>query len=453
MIKVNEMSNLNRRTFLTRCLQGGVTMAGLTNLQLNALNNVVSQQSFGDYKALVCVFLMGGNDSLNMLVPLSGENRQHYLNSRQNLAIENPLAIQPLTSQDGGVGLHTGLASLSTIFSERRLAFVSNVGSLIEPINKSEYKAKARLIPKQLFSHNDQQATWMRGREGSTIRKGWGGRLLEILEANNQFSSNISLAGTNLWQTSAAANPFSLNKNGVAELVPVRGTSKQSQIMNNALKQLYSQGSHPLSDSYSQLTDRAWRNSEQIRLALNQAPTLQTVFSNTSLSNQLKAVAKMISTNQTLDVKRQIYFVSMGGFDTHDNQIIAHEALLQQLANGLKEFDQAMTEMSMQEKVTTFTMSDFGRTLTSNGDGTDHGWAGHQIIMGGGIKGGDIYGALPSQRLDSEQDVGGGRIIPSTANEQYFNTLAQWFGMSSNYSADLFPNLQYFNQKELSFFV
>jgi uncharacterized protein (DUF1501 family) len=448
------MTMLNRRDFLKRCLQGGVAMAGLSSLQLNALNNIVSQQSYSEYKALVCVFLLGGNDSLNMLVPLTGANRQDYLATRQNMAITNPVAIQPLTPQEGDVGLHPGLASLEPLFTQKRLAFISSVGSLVEPITLSQYKANSKLIPQQLFSHSDQQATWMRGREGASIKQGWGGRLLEILEVNSEYSSNISLSGTNLWQTGTATNPFSMNKNGVTELYPVLGTGTQSQIMNDALSEMYSgNNTHPISEAYTQLMGRAWHNSDQLRLALDQAPLLQSAFSNTNLSKQLKTVARTISINQILGCKRQIFFIGMGGFDTHDNQIVAHPSLLQQLADGLKEFDQAMTELALQESVTTFTMSDFGRTLTSNGDGTDHGWAGNHIVMGGAVKGGEIYGTLPSQRLGSDQDVGGGRIIPGIANEQYFNTMAKWFGMDSQYSADLFPNLNYFDQQDLAIFA
>ena len=378
--------SINRREFLSLCVKGSVSTAALTSLQLQALTGATNAVELGDYKALVCVYLYGGNDSLNMLVPLEGEQRSLYKQSRQNLAVESPLELSIKSQFAGGVGIHPSLEPIQNVFESQNLAFIGGVGTLLAPTTLNDYKNKTIGLPKHLFSHNDQQAAWMYGREKQSLNSGWGARLLERLELQDGLTSAIN----------------------------------NTQAMNSALES---------------------------------APALITPFSDNSLSEQFAAVAKTISVQAKLSTQRQVFFVSMGGYDTHDNQLTTHPALLNTLAQGLSEFDSAMKELDMADKVTTFTMSDFGRTLTSNGDGTDHGWAGNQIVMGGAVKGGNIYGELLTQHLDGPQDTGGGRLIPSVANEQYFATLAQWFGVPSSELVDIFPNLSNFDHTTLGFFV
>lgn len=445
--------SINRRQFLSLCLKGSVSAAALTSLQLQALTGAANAQELGDYKALVCVFLYGGNDSLNMLLPLDGEQRSLYEQSRQNLAVTNPLDLSVSSQFAGGVGIHPSLMPLQNVFESQNLAFVSGVGTLLAPTTLDDYKNNAVPLPKHLFSHNDQQASWMYGREKASINSGWGARLLERLAVQDEFAANISLDGTNLWQTGTSTNAFAFNKSGISSINAFGGYQPRTEHVTNIMNRLLGSTNHVLGNAYANGLNSAINNTQSMNNALEQAPALITSFSDTSLSEQLSAVAKTISVQSSLSTQRQVFFVSMGGFDTHDNQLTTHPALLNTLANGLSEFNSAMNELGMSDKVTTFTMSDFGRTLTSNGDGTDHGWAGNQIVMGGAVKGRNIYGELLTQQLDGPYDTGGGRLIPQIANEQYFATLAQWFGVPSSELVDIFPNLSNFNSATLDFFV
>ncbi|KHM44499.1 hypothetical protein PL71_19050 [Pseudoalteromonas distincta] len=445
--------SINRREFLSLCVKGSVSAAALTSLQLQALTGATNAVELGDYKALVCVYLYGGNDSLNMLVPLEGEQRNLYEQSRQNLAVESPLELSIKSQFAGGVGIHPSLEPIQNVFESQNLAFIGGVGTLLAPTTLNDYKNKTIGLPKHLFSHNDQQAAWMYGREKQSLNSGWGARLLERLELQDEFAANVSLDGTNLWQTGSASNAFALNKSGISSINAFGGYQPRSEHVTAIMNRLLSNTSHPLSTAYANGLTSAINNTQAMNSVLESAPALITPFSDNSLSEQFAAVAKTISVQAKLSTQRQVFFVSMGGYDTHDNQLTTHPALLNTLAQGLSEFDSAMKELDMADKVTTFTMSDFGRTLTSNGDGTDHGWAGNQIVMGGAVKGGNICGELLTQHLDGPQDTGGGRLIPSVANEQYFATLAQWFGVPSSELVDIFPNLSNFDHTTLDFFV
>lgn len=445
--------SINRRQFLSLCLKGGVSAAALTSLQLQALTGSVNAVELGDYKALVCIFLYGGNDSLNMLVPLEGEQRSLYEQSRQNLAVASPITLNTATQFAGGVGLHPSLSPIQRVFNESNLAFVGGVGTLLAPTTYNDYKNNAVALPKHLFSHNDQQASWMYGREKQSLNSGWGARLLERLNQQDQFAANVSLDGTNLWQTGSQTKAFALNKSGISRINAFGGYQPRTDHVTNIMNRIMGNTHHPLSDAYAKSFNSAINNTQTMNNALETAPELITTFSDSSVSQQLAAVAKAISVQSTLATQRQVFFVSMGGFDTHDNQLETHPLLLNSLAQSLSEFNSAMQELNMADKVTTFTMSDFGRTLTSNGDGTDHGWAGNQLVMGGAVKGGDIYGEFLTQHLDGPQDVGSGRLIPSVANEQYFASLAQWFGVPSSELSDIFPNLTNFDRTTLDFFM
>lgn len=445
--------SINRRDFLSLCLKGSVSAAALTSLQLQALTGATNAIELGDYKALVCVYLYGGNDSLNMLVPLEGEQRNLYEQSRQNLAVASPIELSIKNQFAGGVGIHPSLAPIQSVFESQNLAFVGGVGTLLTPTSLDDYKNKAVPLPQHLFSHNDQQASWMYGRERESLNTGWGARLLERLAVHDEFAANISLDGTNLWQTGTSTNAFALNKSGISTINAFGGYQPRTEHVTSIMKRILGNTNHVLGTAYANGLNSAINNTQSMNNALEDAPELITSFSETSFSEQLAAVAKTISVQAKLSTQRQVFFVSMGGFDTHDDQLTTHPALLNTLASGLNEFNSAMSELDMSDKVTTFTMSDFGRTLTSNGDGTDHGWAGNQIVMGGAVKGQNIYGELLTQQLDGPQDTGGGRLIPQVANEQYFATLAQWFGVPSSELVDIFPNLSNFNNTTLDFFV
>lgn len=444
----------SRRHFLSLCLRGGLGMAALSAMQLRFMQSVLAaeQQPFNDYKALVCIFLYGGNDSLNMLIPLAGDSLQFYQQARQALTVTDALPLQPVHAVEDGIGLHPSLAPLLPYFEQRKLAVVSAVGSLVQPMTKAEYLAGSVIKPQHLFSHNDQQDTWMRGREPQIVSRGWGAQMLELLYQQPDFASCISLAGGNLWQSGDALNPFGLTSAGVPDILATRRNDIRSTTLRHITKAIMQGQQHPLSQHYGQININTIERSAIVREALQQAPDFADVFpANNTLAGQLKKVAQLISARDTLNVNRQVFFVRMGGFDTHGDQLSLHPVLLAKVAEAMAAFQQAMDSSGNSDKVTSFTMSDFGRTLSTNGDGTDHGWAGHQLVMGGAVNGADIYGTVPQQRLGGERDVGAGRIIPEFANEQYFATLAQWFGVSPAQCLQLFPNLAHFNQTNLGF--
>ncbi|MBU1438823.1 MAG: DUF1501 domain-containing protein [Gammaproteobacteria bacterium] len=442
------MQQQSRRQLLKNMLQGSLGLAALSSLQLTAMQKALAAQSapITDYKALVCVFLFGGNDSANMLVPLAGDSLADYVTARQSLAVSGALPISPRTAVNDGIGLHPALASLQLLFNTGELAIVSGVGALQQPTTKIQVQQGNAVLPKNLYSHNDQQATWMRGQEPQSFDRGWGAQMLELLESSPDFSSCISLSGTNLWQRGQLLQPFGMSANGVPSLSAHSGNSSRALLLKNLQASLLAQQTHPLANLYAQSNSAAQARSVIVADALTQAPTLNTQFAaGNNLAQQLKMVARLMSVQSQLGVGRQVFFVGMGGFDTHDDQNTVHPALLGNLSAALASFQQATAELGLAQQVTTFTMSDFGRTLSSNGDGTDHGWAGNQLVLGGAVQGGDIYGQLVQQRLGSEFDVGGGRMIPTTANVQLFASLAHWFGLSESQRRQLFPALAAFD--------
>lgn len=444
----------SRRQFLNLCLHGCLGAAALSAVQLRFLQSVLAaeQQPFTDYKALVCIFLYGGNDSLNMLIPLAGDSLQFYQQARQGLAVSDALPLTPKTAVEDGIGLHPSLAPLKPYFEQQKLAIISAVGTLIQPTTKAEYLAGTVEKPQYLFSHNDQQDTWMRGREPQLVSRGWGAQMLELLYQQPDFASCIGFGGSVLWQSGATISPFSLTSAGVPELNAIRRNDTRSTALRQATIAMMNQKQHPLNNHYANINAAALERSVVVRDALQQAPAFTDVFpAGNTLAAPLKTVAQLISSRDIMQTQRQIFFVRMGGFDTHGDQEQLHPVLLAKVAEAMAAFQQALDSTGDSDKVTSFTMSDFGRTLSTNGDGTDHGWAGHQLVMGGAVKGGDIFGTVPQQRLGGERDVGAGRIIPGFANEQYFATLAQWFGVSPAQCRQLFPNLANFNQDNLGF--
>ena len=448
------MTLKTRRQFLSLCLRGCLGAASLSALQMRFMQSVLAaeQQPFADYKALVCIFLVGGNDSLNMLIPMGGDSLQFYQQARQDLAVADALPLKPMREVEDGIGLPPSMSALLPLFEQRKLAVVSAVGSLVQPTTKAEYLSGSIIKPQHLFSHNDQQDTWMRGREPQIISRGWGAQMLELLYQQPDFASCISLAGSNLWQSGELISPFGLTHGGVPELQATRRSDVRSNVLRQATQALLTGQTHPLGSHYAQLNNNAIERSAIMRQALKLAPDFTDVFpSGNTLAAQLRKVAQIISARDSLNVGRQVFFVRMGGFDTHGDQQRLHPILLGRVAEAMAAFQQAMDDSGNSNNVTSFTMSDFGRTLSTNGDGTDHGWAGHQLVMGGAVKGGDIFGAVPQQKLGGERDVGAGRIIPEFANEQYFATLAQWFGLSAAQCLQLFPNLKNFNQANLQF--
>ena len=450
----------NRRHFLKQAasLTLGSSSAYATSAGLQLANAMV--QPDASYKALVCIFLFGGNDAFNMVVPTGGAEYASYKVSRQTLAIEQNklLSLSRLRGSGTALGLHPTMTHAQQLFNSGKLALLTNVGALVEPVTKINYQGNKSLLPPQLFSHNDQQ-TFLQSLQSSARRNGWAGRAADAMQSmntNKKLSMNISLSGSNIWQSGNSVVPYSIDAAGIKELENFN--TKTSDARELSRIQIYQallaqQQENIFQREYARTQTLAWDLAGDVKTALDAQAPLKTVFpAGNPLAANLKMVAQMLSARSSLQVSRQTFFIGMGDFDTHGDQLRRHDILLAQLSAGLDAFYKATVELGIEDQVTTFTTSDFGRTLTSNGDGTDHGWGSHQMIMGGAINGGNIYGQFPELIVGGQDDIGEGRIIPTTSMDQYAATLASWYGLPAGSYADVFPNLARFNSADLGIF-
>ena len=452
---------MNRRDFVKSLLGSsiGMSSAGAALSNMTLMNSALAQTNnrFDDYKALVCVFLHGGNDSFNMLIPSDDIKYQSYQTVRQNLAIAQSdlINITPSSATPYNLALPNFMTPMQQLFNQGNLAFLANTGPLLHPISKSQAQQNVNLLPPQLFSHNDQQKHWQTSWPEQTALTGWAGRMADlIMDTQNPLSMNLSITGTNILQTGVNSLPYSLDASGVETFSALDPNKSWNNDRINVLTQLMAAEKHKLGQAHNDIYNRAQNNIDNVANAIKSVSEPSITYPENHLANQLKMVATLASSQQLLSQPRQVFFVSMGGFDTHDNQNSDQPILLQSLSDALFAFNADLQARGLANNITSFTMSDFGRTLTSNGDGTDHGWGGHQIIMGGAVKGGDIYGTMPEDfTLNSSDDLGDGRIIPTTSVDQYAATLAKWFGLSTNEINAVFPNLSRFNSSDLGFMM
>lgn len=454
---------IHRRQFLRFSALGlvGAALSGPGGINISrafAFGPLASHRAFSDYKALVCVFLFGGNDSFNNVVPSSDAEYNVYAQSRQNLAIPQSilLPVNPTTPDGATYGFHPAMTEMRDLFESGRLAVIANVGPMIEPVTKESYEAQSVALPPQLFSHNDQQRQWQAAdRLGELKKTGWAGRMADMLasaNANQDLSMNITTFGHNLWQVGDAVIPYSVSNQGAVTLVGLFGGSGRQIRRRQAFEFLLNKDQeHVFEEEYARIQSRGMGLADNINTALANLPALNTVFPASNLANQLQMVARLIGIRDDLGVSRQVFFVGTGGYDTHDDQEQRQPALLQTLSQALSAFHSALTELGAGANVTTFTMSDFGRTLTSNGDGTDHAWGGHQFVMGDAVAGRDFYGTMPSLAIGGPDDTRGGRIIPTLAVDQYGATLGRWFGLTESELDQVFPNLANFAVRDLGF--
>jgi uncharacterized protein (DUF1501 family) len=417
-----------------------------------------------DYKALVCVLLNGGNNGFNWFVPTSNAAYASYALSRTNLALAQNtlLPLNGIASDGNTYGLHPSCPELQTLFNQGNVAVVCNVGTLVKPTTAVQAIAGAVPLPPQLFSHADQLTEWMTAYPQSLERYGWAGRIADLFASQgttDNLAFNISVGGSNYWQEGKTTIPYTLGINGAPTLDASTMSSFRGGLRVQATNALISQASsdaNPFVSQYAGIETNAAAKVGLVSAALGAAGDLATVFpaaspGDWSLSQQLHEVARVIKASSQIGDSRQIFFVEIGGFDTHNDELATQQQLLRFVSTYLSVFNTAMKEINMQNNVTTFTMSDFGRTLSSNANGSDHGWGNHQIIMGGAVAGGKYYGTMPSLLLGGADDFGSGRVVPSTSCDQFAATLARWFGVSSTQLPTLFPNLSNFASPWLSF--
>lgn len=452
--------SIKRRQFLQRSLLSGAATASAVGVLNSLAVSKALAQPASDYKALVCVFLYGGNDSFNMIVPRSDEHYQQYAQARQSLALgqQSLLPINPLSNEGIDYGLHPGMEAIQSLFDQGRVAIQANVGALLEPTDRTTYLQESVALPARLFSHNDQQDFWHAMEDPAPIPSGWAGRISDLLMDQNHnpnLALNISLSGANLMQVSSAGLPYNVSPSGIVALQAVSsdGGPAEQHRAQTYQSLLDKANSNLFSNEFSAVRLNAQQLSADLAGALANVPPLTSNFPAGQLGDAMAMVAQLIAAQNELAMSRQIFFIGFGGWDTHSDQATRHPLLLAELSAALGAFYNATEELGVANQVTAFTASDFGRTLTSNGDGTDHGWGSHQLVIGGAVSGQQIYGLMPSFQANGPQDAGQGRIIPGTAVDQYGATLARWFGVADSDLAEVFPNLGNFASSDIGFML
>jgi uncharacterized protein (DUF1501 family) len=454
----------SRREFLKR--SSAVSVAGAAApwaLNLAAIGEAAAQ-SASDYKALVCIFFYGGNDHGNTLVPYDTPNYNQYAALRSTLATPQAslanTVLAPTIALPGSrqYALAPELSALKPVFDAGRLGVLLNVGPLIVPTTKAQYTTRSVPLPPKLFSHNDQQSVWQASNpEGAT--SGWGGRIGDLFAAGNGQSTftAVSVSGNAVYLAGRSAVQYQVTSSGSVPINGIGNTLYGSAAAAQALRTLITSGTASaqlFEREHARVVQRSIDADVALRAGLAGIAPLATVFpSGNGLASQLSMVARMIAARNALGARRQVFFVSLGGFDTHDNLATDHPALLAQVGPALAAFDAATIELGVSQQVTAFTASDFGRTLASNGDGSDHGWGSYHFVFGGAVKGRGFFGQAPVLGNDGIDDVGQGRMLPTMAVDQLAASLATWMGVSGTDLASVVPGIGSYSVKDLGLFV
>lgn len=470
------------------CAALGSLAISATIRDFRLINSALAQggggSSFPDYKALVCIFLSGGNDSNNLIVP-RGAGYANYAAIRQNLAIPETdlLPIDPVNEDGNDYGFHPSCPELANLFGAGKLAVLFNVGPLLFPTSRTQYQKKLVALPPQLFSHSDMVTHWQTSLPDQPPRTGWGGRVADLLHPyQNELLSDpverakislcTSIAGANTFEVGASVQQYHVSTSGAVTLSGASPGSTREGVVRS-IAQLPQ--SNLQADAFGNIIDNAIAAGGMLNDAILPTAnwTWTTPFPNVSLGNQLKMVARIIAGRASLNIKRQIFFVSVGGYDTHTSQvgdnaplIGSHANLLNELSESIAAFQSAIEQIaahatygspSLVNGVTGFTASDFGRTLPTNGQGSDHGWGGHHLVFGGSggssgsVAGGRTYGTFPVLQVNGPDDTSTGRWIPTTSVDEYSATLAKWFGVDATHLPVVFPNLGRFAVPDLGF--
>ncbi len=459
-------NNNSRRKFLGQasCAAIGSTTLFSTLFNIKAMNAAAIANSSvnsqpGDYKALVVILLEGGMDSFNMLVPRDTTSYNTYNATRSNMALPlNSLrSIFPNNAPVGKqYGLHQSCQHMQTMFNDGDLSFVANVGTLIQPTTKAQYFSGTTPLPLGLYSHSDQSAHWQTGIPNARVAQGWGGKMADMMIAANEnttLSMSVSMSGSNLFQTGNTTSEFSMNEQGATSIDGYNGDWVYNRMRTAAIDGMINQGyQNAFKKTYVSTIKTGMDGADMLRAVIDNSPTFMTPFANDYFSSQMKVIAQTISGREPLGMSRQVFFVSLGGWDMHDDLLADQADLTYRLDQALNSFNQAMIQLGVQDKVTTFSLSEFARTLTSNGDGTDHAWGSNTFVMGGAVNGKNIFGQYPSLALGSSnpQEIYGA-LIPTTSTDQYFRDIALWYGVPPSEIATLFPNIGNFSSTPLGF--
>jgi len=486
-----------RRDFLRQAACAAVGTVALTNAirDLRLVSSAMAHEvtELTDYKALVCIFLSGGNDSNNLVIPVGASEYANYRAIRQNLALYeantnphptnaagNALPITPLNKDGHAYALHPSLVGLRTLFDEAKMALLFNTGPLLYPTNRTQYRARSVALPPQLFSHSDQVTHWQTSLPDQPPKTGWGGRIADVLHplqyellngtptaTSAKIALCTSLAGSNTYEVGDVFQQYHVSTSGAVTVSGVTGSRLQAMKDLLALPDVNLQR-----NAYADVVERAIATGDLLNnaIASSSAANFWTVpFPTTNLGNQLKMIARLIHARNPLSMKRQIFFTSVGGYDTHTSQVGnaanpadtslgAHANLLTEINGAVFAFARAMEQIgtlqndaAFDRRVTAFTASDFGRTFPTNGQGSDHGWGSHHMIIGGAVRGRRTYGTFPVHQVNGPDDTSTGRWIPTVSVDEYSATLAKWFGVTHTYLSTVFPNLHRFASPDLGF--
>ena len=464
----------SRRDFLrtTACALGGLALASTVD-SFQAVS-ALTPQAAPDYRALVCVFMNGGNDGNNMVVSLDQYAAYSAARAAAGLAIPQTSLLPVSPAGGGSYGFHPSMAEMQSLFNQGRLAVLCNTGPLVEPLTRATYQSGAGKRPLQLFSHSDQVALFQTAVADSVSQTGWGGRVADRTAGLNgaaTFPQNVSIAGINLFLTGGNTRQLAIadSNTSLANVLPLTMTGSAAEVNSrlasfNELRTL--DNGHKLVKAASDTRSSAMQT--RAALASVGSPTFAAAFPNTTLGRQLQQIARLIALRDTLGVKRQIFFAQLGGFDTHsgqravvNNQPGGQDGLLLQVSQAMNAFYAATVEMGIHNNVTTFTLSDFSRTLNPAGSGqnqvgSDHAWGNHHLILGGAVRGGSFYGTYPTLAAGGPDDTDGGsaprgRWIPTTSVEQYAATLAGWYGLAQSDFPAVFPLLDRFPTANMGF--
>lgn len=445
----------SRREFLKNCCALGAAGAVAGRLTQFGMMTASAQSGMG-YKALVCIYLSGGNDGNNLVVPMSASGYSAYSTGRSILALPQASLLPVASSSDSaGYGLHPRLTSLKSLYSQNKAALVFNVGTLVAPTSRSTYRSGVATVPKNLFSHSDQTNQWQTTNTAGSGGSGWSGRVIDIMASLNTttFPPGISVAGASAQLNGVQTHSINVSP-GSNFGVDSWGSSQGNLARQAALQQVLTFDTGvSLISSASGVTTSALKTAQDVNAALNGAPALTTVFPNSGLGNQLRQIASIIQVRAALGVNRQVFFCNMGGYDNHTDLLPSQDSLFSELDPAIGAFYAATQEMGVDQMVTTFTESEFGRTFQpSTGQGSDHAWGSHHMVIGGAVHGGNTYGTFPTLAIGGPDDTDNrGVWVPTTALDQYAATLAAWFGVNTQNLPAVFTNLPAFGNTLLGF--
>ena len=451
------MNQYTRRRFLkrgTQTLLGAGLALGAHPLRSLAYGQDLTQSVGDGYRALVCIYLEGGCDGFSLMLPTGSYEQQAFSQARGNLAVSQS-DILPLGDGTSPIGLHRSAQALQSHYDSGNLAMISNVGTLIQPTTVEQYNNNAVALPAQLFSHSDQAIQWQQLQGRTSSIEGWGAKAAQYLDAYQQrdYLTSISLAGSNYWQTGATRRPFTLTEDGVLEYIGMNPEDTWEQPRREAFERVLEiEQTHLMTKAYRDLQKHALAVTTELGMTLEgNAGMFDDTPEENPLAAKLAMVAQIIAQQESLGLQRQIFYVTMPGFDVHDNQSQQQPELFSQLATAIDYFQTKMSALGQSDNVTAFTASDFGRSLLSNGDGTDHGWGNHLMAIGGAVRGGRIYGTLPTLSADGPDSVHHGRILPTLSATQYAATLLDWVGLQPHEVNTVLPTLPNFGQTNLGF--